>query len=72
MKTSMTQHIIDSLPVMIAYVDNQENYQFVNNEYKNWLGIQEEQIILQKDYHPAWCREILEPDTRCLRYQKKK
>lgn len=48
MVTRMAQHVIDSLPVLIAYVDNDEKYRFINNEYKNWLGLDEENIIGKK------------------------
>jgi diguanylate cyclase (GGDEF)-like protein/PAS domain S-box-containing protein len=37
--------ITDNLPVLIAYVDRDERYQFCNGTYKEWLGQSPEQIV---------------------------
>ena len=37
--------ITDGLPVLIAYVDPQERYRFVNKEYEKWFEKPSEQII---------------------------
>lgn len=41
LRVSETQiHLIaDSLPVLISYIDLNQNYKFVNATYKQWLGI---------------------------------
>lgn len=36
--------ITDSLPVLIAYVDNEERYQFANAMYTKWFGLLPEQV----------------------------
>ncbi len=35
----------DTLPALIAYVDNQQHYQFVNKTYELWYGIAKKDII---------------------------
>lgn len=37
--------ITDNLPALIAYVDNQQRYQFVNETYEAWHGIPQSDII---------------------------
>jgi diguanylate cyclase (GGDEF)-like protein/PAS domain S-box-containing protein len=37
--------IADNLPVMIAYIDKDERYQFSNATYKTWLGVEPSQMI---------------------------
>ena len=37
--------ITDNLPALIAYVDNQQRYQFVNQTYEAWHGIPQSDII---------------------------
>jgi PAS domain S-box-containing protein len=45
MSDNITQHIIDALPVLIAYVGNDQKYRFVNDEYQKYLGIAIDSII---------------------------
>lgn len=45
MSDNITQHIIDSLPVLIAYVGNDQKYRFVNDEYQKYLGIDIDSIV---------------------------
>jgi PAS domain S-box-containing protein len=45
MSDNITQHIIDSLPVLIAYIGNDQKYRFVNEEYQEYLGIELHSII---------------------------
>jgi PAS domain S-box-containing protein len=39
------RQITDGLPVLIAYVDPQERYRFVNKEYEKWFEMPSSQII---------------------------
>jgi len=45
MKDSSIEQVIDTLPVLIAYIDENERYRYVNGEYKKWLGVNVENII---------------------------
>lgn len=45
MNDKTIQHVIDSLPVLIAYVGSDEKYRYVNDEYKKWLGIDIEDVV---------------------------
>jgi PAS domain S-box-containing protein len=47
MGDNITQHIIDSLPVLIAYVGHDRKYKFVNVEYQKYLGIDSQYVIGQ-------------------------
>jgi PAS domain S-box-containing protein len=40
--------IANNLPVLIAYVDSQEIYRFVNDEYENWYGLAPKEIVGRK------------------------
>jgi diguanylate cyclase (GGDEF)-like protein/PAS domain S-box-containing protein len=37
--------ISDNLPVLIAYVDAEQRYGFMNRTYKDWFGVDPEQVI---------------------------
>ncbi|MGD2125284.1 MAG: PAS domain S-box protein [Desulfobacteraceae bacterium] len=37
--------IVNGLPVLIAYVDADQKYQFVNREYENWFGLSPADIV---------------------------
>lgn len=37
--------ITDSLPVLIAYVDSNENFQFSNKAHQQWWGLSKDQIV---------------------------
>lgn len=37
--------ITDSLPVLIAYVDNEGRYQFNNRTYERWFGVRADQMV---------------------------
>jgi PAS domain S-box-containing protein len=37
--------LTDASPVLIAHVDAQERYQFVNQRYEEWFGVSRDQII---------------------------
>jgi two-component system, OmpR family, sensor histidine kinase VicK len=39
--------IANGLPVLIAYVDNQQHYRFNNQAYQTWLGLSPEEICHQ-------------------------
>jgi two-component system, OmpR family, sensor histidine kinase VicK len=39
--------IANGLPVLIAYVDNQQHYRFNNQAYQTWLGLSPEEICNQ-------------------------
>jgi PAS domain S-box-containing protein len=39
------QSITDALPVLVAYVDADRRYRFVNRAYEGWLGTPRDQII---------------------------
>ena len=36
--------LADSLPLMMAYVDNQGRYQHVNQAYRNFIGLELNQV----------------------------
>jgi PAS domain S-box-containing protein len=42
---SHLQHIIDNLPAMIGYWDEQLNNRFANSDYSKWFGLSPAQII---------------------------
>ena len=56
LKESEAQHrlVTDSLPVMIAYIDVDERYRFVNETAMRWFGRERSEIIGQtvEDIHP--------------------
>ena len=37
--------ITDNIPAMVAFVDNEQRYQFVNRNYQRWLGLTPEKMI---------------------------
>ncbi len=37
--------VIDSLPVLICYIDRGERYRFINKACKSWYGLSNEQIV---------------------------
>lgn len=37
--------ITDSLPAFISYINNKQQYQFVNSAYEKWLGLSKAQIV---------------------------
>ncbi|MES2993009.1 MAG: EAL domain-containing protein [Pseudomonadota bacterium] len=37
--------ITDNIPAMVAFVDNDQRYQFVNRNYQRWLGLAPETMI---------------------------
>ncbi|QID19159.1 PAS domain-containing protein [Nitrogeniibacter mangrovi] len=39
------QTIIDSIPALVAYVDAQQVYQFVNKGYAEWFGIDKDALV---------------------------
>jgi PAS domain S-box-containing protein len=39
------QTITDTLPALVAYVDSQERYRFVNQTYERWFGLKPEQLL---------------------------
>jgi len=45
MKDSSIKQVVDTLPALIAYIDQNERYRYVNDEYKKWLGTHAEDII---------------------------
>ncbi|TFW09648.1 PAS domain S-box protein [Oxalobacteraceae bacterium OM1] len=38
-------HITDAVPVLIAYIDRDERYRFVNSAYENWFGRPRAEIV---------------------------
>jgi PAS domain S-box-containing protein len=42
--------VTDGLPALIAYVDRERRYQFVNKTYSEWFGLQREAVIGR----PVW------------------
>ncbi|MBF0318344.1 MAG: PAS domain S-box protein [Nitrospirae bacterium] len=52
--------ITDSMPALIAYIDSESRYRFVNKLYEDWFGYSQSEIIgkrrqeiLGQDYHDA-------------------
>ncbi len=41
----LLKQLTDGLPVLIAYVDKEERYRFVNQEFENWYYLKPEQIV---------------------------
>lgn len=41
----MLRHIVDSLPVLISYIDTDLQYRFANKAYEKWFGIPIEEMI---------------------------
>ncbi|MFL5346150.1 MAG: CHASE domain-containing protein [Hyalangium sp.] len=39
------QTITDTLPALVAYVDNQERYRFANRTYEAWFGLKPEELV---------------------------
>ncbi len=39
------QRMADSMPVLFAYCDAEERYQFVNSQYKKWFGVEPDAIL---------------------------
>jgi diguanylate cyclase (GGDEF)-like protein/PAS domain S-box-containing protein len=37
--------IADNLPVLVAYVDGERRFQFANSTYREWLGLDPEEIV---------------------------
>jgi len=37
--------IADNLPVLVAYVDGERRYRFANSTYREWLGLDPEEIV---------------------------
>ena len=37
--------ITDNIPAMVAFVDNEQRYRFVNRNYQRWLGLKPEAMI---------------------------
>ena len=37
--------ITDNIPAMVAFVDNQQRYRFVNRNYERWLGMKAEAML---------------------------
>jgi two-component system, OmpR family, sensor histidine kinase VicK len=55
--------ITNALPVLIAYIDNQEHYQFNNQAYDDWLG-QSPKVIQGYHLRQVWgndCYQRMEP-----------
>jgi two-component system sensor histidine kinase VicK len=53
--------ITNALPVLIAYVDSKQNYQFNNQAYESWLGKSPESIR-GKHLNQVWdCYDRMEP-----------
>ncbi|MDY7225951.1 CHASE domain-containing sensor histidine kinase [Hyalangium rubrum] len=42
------QTITDTLPALVAYVDQEERYRFANQAYEPWFGLKPEQILGRK------------------------
>ncbi|HEX2918398.1 MAG TPA: PAS domain S-box protein, partial [Edaphobacter sp.] len=49
-KTRHLQMIVDSVPALIAYVDAQGCYQWVNRAYEEWYGLSSEEMVGQYWY----------------------
>jgi PAS domain S-box-containing protein len=43
-----TRLITDSIPALVAYVDLDRRYQFVNRAYEEWFGLKAEEIVGRK------------------------
>lgn len=56
-KTEQLMLILNGVPVLIAYVDAEERYRFVNQPYADWYGFTPEEMIGKK------IREILRPEV---------
>lgn len=39
------RQIADAVPALIAYVDKDNRYQFINNMHQEWFGLQREQLL---------------------------
>ena len=37
--------ITDNIPALVAFVDNEQRYRFVNRNYERWLGMKPEQML---------------------------
>ncbi|REE22599.1 MULTISPECIES: diguanylate cyclase [unclassified Paraburkholderia] len=48
--------IADNLPVLVAYVDGERRYRFANSTYREWLGVDPEEIV------GRLTREVLDAD----------
>src|SRR3546814_15713259 len=49
--------ITDAVPALIAYIDRDERYQFVNRGYADWVGRRKEGVLGRKDIGRETCRE---------------
>lgn len=47
-REGFVQIITDALPVLIAYIDRDRRYRFVNAEYEDWYGLPRQRIIGMK------------------------
>ena len=48
--------IADNLPVLVAYVDGERRFRFANSTYREWLGLDPEEIVGRLTH------EVLDPD----------
>lgn len=55
--TEQLQMITDSVPGLIAYIDRDEHYRFVNATYESWYGVPRDSILGQK------IRDFVRPTT---------
>jgi len=44
-QSTIAQLVVDETPAIVAYVDNQQHYRFVNKAYLNWFGREKEDIL---------------------------
>ena len=44
-QASLLKRLTDGLPVLIAYVDKDARYRFVNQEFENWFYLKPEQVV---------------------------
>lgn len=64
LKARQLKIITDALPVLVAYISDEEEYQFVNRSYTDWFGISAENIKGKK------IGEVWEEDNYRKLYKK--
>jgi hypothetical protein len=58
MNNNITQHVIDSLPVLMAYIGNDEKYKFVNIAYQKFLGLIVHKLSIIK-FRMCWVTNVI-------------
>jgi PAS domain S-box-containing protein len=65
--------IVDTLPVLLAYIDAEQRYLYVNRLYADWYGLAREEIIgkhVRDVLHEATYQRALPPIEGALRGQR--